>query len=226
MNTIWHPHFPKVNDTKLHFPQMSLEVSRAFSFVLTTKIHLHRLSTALLGTALSSRSIPLPKAPETSPHQYHHDFLTCVLLCHLNSSSTISMPGFSNEFKEGLGRGHNAQLSKASLFPFDFQVTVYSASSHVQNFILEGLHPACKSAHACGHLCAVSHSFTRQILNSPLHSAGNILLQTKSIQHFQRLKPKEKWKNYACNTADMLFSFCFFLDSENQYRSFGMREFY
>lgn len=70
MNQILHSYFPKVNGTKLHFLQISLEVSRAFLFVLTKD----QFAQVLYDTAGCSSFFKVAfyfQHPEISPHQYY-----------------------------------------------------------------------------------------------------------------------------------------------------------
>lgn len=181
MNQILHSYFPKVNATKLYLLQIYLKVSRAFLLVLRKKKKkLKYKKNISTGSLLHCWAQQFHfQGPEISPHQYYVISFSnlCLALSLKQLFNNIHVNCFQNKLKRA-----QASITMPSflkhLFLSDFWL--YSASTNRQNYILDGLHAACKSTYADGHLCTTSHSFIKQILNCTLYSTWNILLQMKA----------------------------------------------
>lgn len=94
-----------MNDTNLCLSQISLEASRASSFVFNTTIHSHRFSAAMVGTAVS-RFHCISKGPWYLTIPVLHDTMSSDLCLALPLKQLFNKKHANvfSEFKEGLSR--------------------------------------------------------------------------------------------------------------------------
>lgn len=121
---------------------------------------------------------------KSSPHQYCMILFPDLCLALSLKYLTLRQIPYLNAITFN---GKNCNYVCNNLIAFLFPSLIYrlySVSSHVQNFIPEGLHSSDKSPYADGHLCVSSHSFITHILNSTLNSPRTIMLQMKTSGMF------------------------------------------